>query len=258
MGYENIILEREGSIAVITLNRPEVLNALNFKMVEELHDAIMKVAGDDTRAVVITGSGRAFCSGDDLRGMGPPPGDGSLPDGLRQGQHKVIKAIRSLRKPVIAAVNGFAHGAGSDLALACDFRIASEAARLGDIRTGRAITIGTGGTYLLPQVVGLAKAIELLFTGDTFDAKEAERIGLVNKVVAADKFKAEVMELANRLAQGPTKAIGIVKAEIYKELGMDLDSALENELVELETPIEDRQEGEKAFFEKRPPKYTGK
>lgn len=258
MEYENIILEREGNIAIITMNRPNVLNALNHKMIQELLDALAKLGTDDKiRAVVITGSGRAFCSGDDLKEMGPAPGSGSRSEGIRQGQQKLIKAIRGLRKPVIAAVNGFAHGAGSDLALACDFRIASEEARLGDIRTSRALTIGTGATYLMPQIVGLAKAIELLLTGDTIDAKEAERIGLVNKAVPAGQFRATVMEMASKLASGPTKIIGIAKAEIYRELHMDLASALEDELIEVWTPTQDGEEGSRSFLEKRTPRYTG-
>lgn len=259
MEKENIIFKTEGNIAIITLNRPEVLNAFNFKLFEAFLSIIAKIRDDDDiRAVVITGTGRAFCSGDDISGMGTPLGDGSFYDGLRQGHHKLIKDIRNLRKPVIAAINGFAHGMGSDLALACDFRIASKDAKLGDLRTSKAITIGSGGTYFLPRLVGLAKAIELLFTGESIDAEEAERIGLVNKVVPADRLMKEVMEFANRLAQGPTKAIGIAKAEIYRELDMDLASALEDELVEIRTPIEDQEEGRKAFFEKRAPKYTGR
>jgi len=258
MNYETIILEKKDYIATITLNRPQVLNAVTYKMVEEVLDAIGEVVKDDeVRALVITGAGRAFCAGDDMRGMGTPPG-GSFIEGTRRMQHMMIKAIRNLRKPVIAAVNGNAHGCGSDLMLTCDFRIASEDAQFGDLRTGRAITIADGATYLLPKLVGLAKAIELLFTGDMIDAKEAERIRLVNKTVPVDRFKAEVMELANKLAQGPTKVIGIAKAEIYREMNMDLASALEDELIELSTPTEDGQEGRKSFLEKRPPKYTGK
>jgi len=170
----------------------------------------------------------------------------------------LIKALRKLRKPVIAAINGNCHGMGNDIALACDFRIASEEAKLGDLRTSHAITIATGATYQLPKVVGLAKAIELLLTGDMIDAKEAERIGLVNKTVPVYRFEAEVMELADKLAQGPTKLIGQAKGQIYRELNMDLASALEDTLIENWTVTEDGQEGLEAFLEKRPPKYTGK
>ena len=263
MAYECIILEKKGSIATMTLNRTQVLNALNYPMCREIIDAIDNVAGDEeVRALVITGAGRSFCSGDDLKGMGTPPREGSA-----YLQQKVMKDIRNLRKPVIAAVNGNAHGAGSDIMLSCDFRIASEDAKLGDLRSSRALLIGTGTTYLLPALVGLAKAIELIFTGDMIDAKEAERIGLVNKTVPVDRFMGEVMALADKLAQGPTKVIGIAKAEIYRELNMSLAQALEDELTEMGTPwsgdglwltIEDTQEGRKSFHEKRKGKFTGK
>ena len=165
-----------------------------------------------------------------------------------------------MRIPVMAAVNGNAHGVGADIMLACDFRIASEDAKLGDVRTKHALTIGDGSTYLLPKLVGLSKAIELLYFGDIIDAKEAERIGLVNKTVPADRFKTEVKELANKLAQGPTKLIGIAKAQIYKELNMSLEQALEDAVTEAfpPTPIKDTIEGLRAFLEKRPPNYTGK
>lgn len=177
-----------------------------------------------------------------------------------------MTGIRNLRKPVIAAVNGNAHGAGSDIMLSCDFRIASEDAKLGDLRSSRALLIGTGTTNLLPALVGLAKAIELIFTGEMIDAKEAERIGLVNKTVPADRFKAEVMELANKFAEGPTRVIGIAKAEIYRGLNMDLVQAMENERAEMGTPLDgadwlswqDTREGIKSFIEKRTPKFIGK
>ena len=258
MDYENILLEKEGSIATITLNRTRVLNSLTYKMIGEILDAIGRLADDDkVRAVIITGAGRGFCAGDDLRGMGDQP----VPDrkeSIRQRQQMMIKSIKRLRKPVIAAINGNCHGAGNDIALACDFRIASEEAKLGDLRTKNGITIATGATYQLPRMVGLAKAVELLFTGEMIDAQEAERIGLVNKTVPTDEFKAEVMALANKLAQGPTKLIGQAKGQIYRELHMNLDQALEDELIEVFVQTEDGREGRQAFFDKRPPKYTGK
>lgn len=258
MNYENIIFLKEGNIATITLNRPRVLNSFTYKMGEEILDAIGEVVKDDEiRALVITGSGRAFCAGDDLENIGEPPG-GSREEAFRRRQHMVIKSIRNLRKPVIAAVNGNAHGMGSDIALACDFRIASENAKLGDVRTSHAVGIGTGGVYLLPKLVGLTNAIDLLFTGKIIDAKEAERIGLVNKTVPANRFQTAVMELARNLANGPTRVIGVTKAKLYRELHMDLASALEDELVENTLQTEDAKEGLKAFIEKRPPKYTGK
>lgn len=282
MDYENIIFEQEGSVATITLNRPKVLNALNVSMVDDILDALNEVSVDENiRVLVITGAGRGFCSGDDLKGafgsrrtqtqMGTPaagsaspaipPSPDSLGEAFRYKWHVMYRAIRNLRKPVIAAVNGNAHGAGSDLMLACDFRIASEDAILGDIRTAHAIPIASGACYLMPRVVGLTKAIELLFTGKLIDAKEAERIGLVNKTVPVDRFREEVAELASELAQGPTKLIGRVKEQIYRQAGMDLAGALEdgwNETRDLMGRTEDGAEGILAFLEKRPPKYTGR
>jgi 2-(1,2-epoxy-1,2-dihydrophenyl)acetyl-CoA isomerase len=276
MQYEHIIFEQEEGVATITLNRPRVLNALNAQMVDEILDALDDVSVDDAiRALVITGAGRGFCSGDDLRDSGirsdkiesstsaeNDPNIASYMAGetYRYKWHMMYKTIRGLRKPVIAAVNGNAHGAGSDLMLSCDFRIASEAAVLGDIRTANGLMIGTGACYLMPRVVGLTKAIELLLTGKMIDAHEAERIGLVNKTVPVDRFKAEVAELANSLAQGPTKIIGRVKEQIYRQAGMDFSTALEDGLhdaKDLENRTNDGMEGVLAFQEKRPPKYTG-
>lgn len=264
MTYKYIIYEKEGAVATITMNRPKALNAITFPLSYEILHAIEEVKwDDDVRALVITGAGRGFCSGDDLHDMEVPPRVGASMAG-----QDIVKNIRDLRKPVIAAVNGNAHGTGSDIMIACDFRIASEEAILGDIRMSRGIFIGTGATYMLPKLVGLAKAIELIFTGDTIGAREAERIGLVNKTVPVDTFKAEVMALANKLARGPTKSIGAAKAEIYRQLNMDLAQAMQDELNEMGTPwygeglwasqVEDFQEGIKSFTEKRKPTFTGK
>ena len=280
MDYENIISEQEGSVATITLNRPRVLNALNAPTVDEILDALDEVsANDDIRALIITGAGRGFCSGDDLRSSGIKRAEEQVRtseesgvdltssvagyatgEAFRYKWHMMYRTIRNLRKPVIAAVNGNAHGAGSDLMLACDFRIASEDAVLGDLRTAHALTVATGACYLMPRVVGLTKAIELLFTGKLIDAHEAERIGLVNKTVPVDRFKQEVAELANSLAQGPTKIIGRVKEQIYRQTDMDFAAALEDgwhDSRDVEGKTNDGKEGMLAFQEKRAPKYTG-
>ncbi len=238
MDYENILFAQEGAVATLTLNRPDVLNALNVQLVDEILDALERASVDDSiRALVITGAGRGFCAGDDIKfgiipafdptqmaarvesGSPPVASSDALGETFRYKWHMMYKTIRNLRKPVIAAVNGNAHGAGSDLMLACDVRIASEDAILGDIRTAHALTIATGACYFMPKVVGLTKAIELLFTGELIDAREAERIGLLNRTVPVDKFKEEVAEWANRLAKGPTKLIGRVKEQIYRQIG---------------------------------------
>lgn len=276
MKFEHILYDRDDSVATITLNRPKVLNALNAPMVGEILEALDEVSVDDRiRALVITGAGRGFCSGDDLKDSGirrASDAERALDEDsdnltsflkgetFRYRWHMMYKTIRNLRKPVIAAVNGNAHGAGSDLMLSCDLRIASENAVLGDIRAAHAIMIGTGACYLMPKVVGLTKAIELLFTGKLIDAQEAERIGLVNKTVPADQFKEEVTAWATNLAAGPTKIIGRVKEQIYRQQSMDFAGALEDgmhDARDVEMRTNDGLEGILAFQEKRAPKYTG-
>ena len=263
MEYEQILFEQEGAVVIVTLNRPAKLNPFTWKMIQEILDVLQKVEKDDEiRVLVITGAGRAFSSGDDIGGafsIGAPweNAPSGRPPRVLQPQTKLIIALRQLRKPVIAMVNGLAHGMGSDVALACDFRIASEEARFGDIRTQKAIFIGTGASFMMPQIIGLTKAVELLLTGDTIDAREAERIGLVGQTVPAAELKSTVMQLAHRLAVGPTKAIGIAKAQIYGELGMSGEEAWAH-LASTEEPIEDTREGIRAFFEKRSPKFKGR
>jgi len=267
MAYKDILFTKEEGIATITLNRPKTLNALTWPLLIEMQDAIDKVAVDDeVRVLVITGAGRAFCAGDDLKDKGTHV---SIMDGREdsfQEQKRVLESLRNLRKPVIAAVNGNSHGAGSDIMLACDMRIASSDAKLGDLRTRRGIPIATGSTYLLPQLVGLAKAIELLFTGKMIDAAEAERIGLVNQTVPAEAFEAEVKKLAQTLAKGPTKIIGMAKDQIYRQLYETMSKAIDDCLAEHGPAperrafrvIEDYQEGLASFLEKRDPTFTGK
>jgi enoyl-CoA hydratase/carnithine racemase len=205
------------------------------------------------RAVVITGTGRGFCSGVDL---GP---SASVVAGLTE-IHEIIKGITNMEKPVIALINGVAVGGGLDLAMACDIRIASEKANLSEIFVKRGLLPDMGGAYFLPRLVGLGKAKELIFTGEIIDAKEAERIGLVNKVVPHEKLNSTGMELARKLAKGPTLAIGKAKIAINREMELNLDSALKDAI---EAGIfifgtEDALEGIMAFVEKREPKFKCK
>ncbi|MBI3953176.1 MAG: enoyl-CoA hydratase/isomerase family protein [Chloroflexi bacterium] len=257
--YSSIRFDRDGPVGVITLNRPRSLNAMTDDLIEELLDALKRCEADEVRAVVITGTGRAFCAGDDLKGMGPRPSQ------LRRGYHWLqvthqdwIKAVRDLRKPVLAAINGNCHGAGSDLALACDFRVAAETALLGDIRLSHAILIGSGATYFMPRLVGLGRALELLLTGKTISAREAERIGLVNRVVPDASLMSEVLAWAHELARGPTRAMGVTKIEIYRELDMTLAEALEDErhFLTNETVL-DAAVAREAFLQKRKPEFKG-
>jgi len=205
------------------------------------------------RAVVITGAGRGFCSGVDLAPSA------SVVEGLTE-IHEIIKGITNMEKPVIALINGTAVGGGLDLAMACDIRIASEKAKLSEIFVRRGLLPDMGGTYFLPRLVGLGKAKELIFTGEIIDAKEAERIGLVNKVVPHEELNSTGMELARKLAKGPTLAIGKAKIAINREMELNLDSALKD-AIEAGSFIfgtEDALEGVMAFVEKREPKFKGK
>jgi len=190
-------------------------------------------------------------------GRPPPTTASEIEDYVRRGYVRLVKALRELRKPVIASINGYALGAGFDLALACDFRIASENSRFGMPYVLRGLV---GGTALLPRYVGIGKATELLFTGEVIDAKEAERLGLVNKVVKAEELEKATEELANKLARAATMAIGLTKRALEQGLSAGLDRALEYQIYAsmLSMQTEDAREGVLAFIEKREPKFKGK
>lgn len=262
MDYETIIIRREDGVATLTLNRPDKLNAWSAQLIDEVVAAIHDLDEDDTvRAVILTGAGRGFCAGGDL----------SLPLFDMKGYslemknffHKVNMipiGLRHLRKPVIAAVNGAAVGAGCAMAMACDIIIASEAATFGMVFVNVGYHPDAGASYFLPRLVGVNRACELMFTGRIIDAREAERIGLVNRVVPADSLLAVAKELAVKLASGPWVAISLAKSGIYNGLQMTLEQALENEAnaASLILQTEDQKEGTNAFREKRKPKYKGR
>ena len=260
MSYETIVLEGKEGVATLTLNRPEKLNAINRKMVEELNGAVVEIAKDrDMRALVITGAGRGFCSGADVGDMT----QAAAPIENRywtQMMHKIILALTDLEKPVIAKVNGVAVGMGCSLALIADMIIASENAKFGLIFSRIGLIPDGGSLFHLPRLVGPAKAKELIFTTKLVDAKEAERIGLVNKAVPTDELDNEVNTLAKQLAEGPTVALGIAKRIINKGLSMDLSSVLECETFgqTIAGTTEDAQEGIMAFLEKRKAEFKGR
>ena len=260
MSFETIILERKNGVATLTLNRPEKLNAINRKMAEELNEAVVEVAKDtEVRVLVITGAGRGFCSGADVVDMT----QSAAPIENRywvQMLSKVTLALTDLEKPVIAKVNGVAAGIGCSFAMCADVIIASESARFSLIFSRIGLVPDGGSLFHLPRLVGPARAKELIFTAKMLEAKEAERIGLINKIVSPDELDNEVNMLAKQLAEGPTLALGMAKKIVNKGLSMDLSSVLECEAFAqaIAGTTEDAQEGIIAFLEKRKAEFKGR
>lgn len=268
MTYQSIILEVDEGVALLTLNRPDKLNALNPTILQESAAVIRKLNDDDeVKVLIITGAGRAFCSGADL--TAPVSGtDSTQPDIGRRARLEpfasfgwLIRQIDGFAKPVIGAVNGAAVGAGLAVALACDIRIASEDARFSCIFVRRGLVADCGTTFYLPRVVGIDKALELMWTGDIIDAKEAERIGLVSRVVAADDLIKVAKEFALRLACGPSVSIELMKRLTYEGLRANsLASQLAHEdfAQDVCRQTEDAKEGVRSFLEKREPHFQGR
>ena len=262
MNYHSLIYDVADGVATIRLNDPERLNALTFETYAELERVFAAVAHDSAvRVVVLTGTGKGFCSGGSVRDI-----IGKLIDMNAEEQHRftrltcdVVKNMRGLKKPIIAAVNGIAAGAGTILALASDIRLLSDRAKFAFLFTKVGLSgADMGACYLLPRIVGQGRAAELLFTGDTIDAQECFRIGLANRVVEHDKLSAEVYGLARRLKEGPANALAVTKELLEREADLDLPRALELEASEqarlMQAP--DFKEGYRAFIEKRPPKFN--
>lgn len=259
-----VILEnKHDGIATLLLNRPDKLNALNSDLSTALNQALTRIAEDDTiHVVVLSGAGRAFCAGGDLGaiGKGRERNDTTeLGPILRSGMQAVLK-MRLMPQPVIAAVNGAAAGAGMNIALAADIRIAADTATFGQNFSRVGLFPDYGGTYLLPQLVGPSVAAEMFYTGDMIDAQTALRLGIVSRVVPAAQLESEVKTLAQKIAQGPPMAIRAVKKVLFGSHEKELMKALDHE-VELQMKCfhsEDCSEGIRAFFEKRHPKFQGK
>jgi len=263
-GFETVLVDRrDDGVCVLTLNRPDVLNAFNERLTVDLTAAVKDVERyEGVRCVVITGAGRAFCSGQDLADLEDQYRKGDVPvlgDRLRNGYNPMIRRIAGLEKPVIGAINGVAAGAGCSLALACDLRIASEKASLIEVFVNVGLVPDSGSSFFLPRVVGLARAMELCMTGRKVSAEEAASMGLVNRVVATESLMVETMGLASRIASMPTRAIGLTKRLLYAASTTDLAAQLEAEAYAQETAGQtaDHREGVMAFLEKRKPVFRG-
>lgn len=260
MDYETILYNNEDGALTLTLNRPDVLNAFNSKMGSELLDALKKAERDPAvRAIVITGAGRAFSSGEDLKAR-QAEGITEFGATLRERYNPIIIKLRTIEKPILASVNGVAAGAGCSLALACDMRIASEKASFLEAFVRVGLVLDSGASFLLPRLVGLGKAAEMAFLGDTIKADEALSLGLVNRVVPHEDLESATRELAARLATSPTKAIGLMKRAMNRALTTELVDVLEYEVYAQEAAggTADHKEGMAAFLEKRPAKFIGK
>jgi 2-(1,2-epoxy-1,2-dihydrophenyl)acetyl-CoA isomerase len=259
--FEDIRYDVQEGIARITLNRPEKLNALRRPMVDEWADALEAAQADETvRVIIVTGAGRAFCAGGDLDAIGSEARSG-LEDKrfLFEHVHRIPLTLAAVDKPVIAMVNGAAMGAGMDMALQCDLRIAADAARFGESYIKVGVPPGDGGAYFLPRMVGMARALQLLWFGDVIDAREAERIGIVNWVVPAAELESSTLALARRLVNGPSVAIRMIKRAVYQSSGLDLRTALDliSSHMAIALTTEDHREGLRAFQEKRVPRFCG-
>jgi enoyl-CoA hydratase len=260
MEFKYIIYEKSEGIATITLNRPEALNAWSQELAQEFRNAIEDTQKDENvKAVIITGAGeKAFSAGADIKAM---KGMTALKArALSQMGYEICNIIESLEKPVIAAINGYALGGGMEVSMACDFRIASEKARMGQTEINIGLIPGWGGTQRLPRLVGKARAKELVYTGKIIDANTAFLLGLVNKVVSAEELMKVAKEFAKELADKAPVALKVAKSLIERGTDIDLKSALalEREGFGVVASSEDLQEGVSAFIEKRKPNWKGK
>jgi len=264
MIYECLLHAVKDGIATLTLNRPDRLNALGGTLRDDLFDALTRSAADsDVRVIVITGAGKGFCAGGDVKAMNEAKEgrrERPLLEKIAPGRDRTLLAMRDAPQPIIAAVNGAAAGAGMNLALGCDIRIASSAAKFSQAFVKRGLHPDWGGTYFLPRIVGMAKAAELIFTGAVIDAAEALRLGIVSQVVAPEELLPSVHALARTIAAGPPIAIRLAKRALYRNAEADLRSALEFETFAQNAcfDTEDAGEGIRAFVEKRAPVFRGR
>jgi 2-(1,2-epoxy-1,2-dihydrophenyl)acetyl-CoA isomerase len=259
-----VLVERRDRVALLTLNRPDVLNALSVSMAEALTEAVEAAsASPEVRVVVITGQGRAFCSGGDIAFMKKVVDQGGRFEDFQPlvgAGPGVARAIMLSPKPVLAAVNGVAAGGGMSIALACDARWAAEDARFGQSFVRIGLHPDWGAVYTLPRIVGVARALELMWTGDLIDAAEAQRIGIAGRVLPPERLLPELLEFAARLSRGPAVALAEIKHSVRDSLGFSLEEALAQELSAQERcwGTADAREGFRAFLEKREAKFEGR
>lgn len=258
-----LISQLRDGVLRLTLNRPDVLNSFNAEMARELQDALAGAATDaGIRAVLLTGAGRGFCAGQDLAEALPKDGEKTPPDlgdFVRTTWNPIVRAIRTLEKPVVCAVNGTAAGAGANLAFACDIVFAAATASFIQSFARIGVIPDSGGTFILPRIVGLQRATALTMLAEKISAEQAQQFGLIYKVVAAESLLAEAEACARHLATQPTRALGLIKRGFNQSLGVSLDAQLEYEeqLQREAGATADYAEGVKAFLEKRPPRFTG-
>ena len=260
MGYQFLKYEVREGVATITLNRPEVYNALHDEITFELQEAWKVVGKDDAvRVVVLTGEGKAFCSGQDLK-AGPADEKRSFMDSLQKRYNPIIRAMRNLPKPILCRLNGVAAGAGCSFALACDMIVASEDATLIEVFVNIGLVPDSGSAYFLPRMVSASKAFELCTMGSKVKAAEALTLGLVNKVVPAAQLDTAIKEYTDYFAKAPTRTIGIIKKMLNRSTNSTLDEMLEYEAYcqEIAGSSLDHAEGVRAFLEKRRPEFIGK
>jgi len=259
MEYKFLLYTLTEGVATITLNRPEVYNALNDEITFELQDALKRVAKDDAvRVVVLTGAGKAFCSGQDLKASSTQE-KRSFMDSLHKRYNPIVRAMRNLPKPIVGRINGVAAGAGCSLALACDVLVASTEATFIEVFINIGLVPDSGSSFFLPRTVGMAKAFEWCTQGTRISAQDALQHGLINEVAAAEALDSAVKKHADYYAQAPTKSIGIIKKMLQKSAMATLDDMLDYEAYcqEIAGSSVDYQEGVKAFLEKRKPAFRG-